>query len=275
MDNRFNVLAKEIGTQLKTYVDGIVQPLLKTIDQQNATLSELSQRLKTVEENAPDESAIASAVYAQIELPTAPELPDIEGMVKSAVEGIAIPEPEAPELPDFYLMIQRAVSEFPMPEPEPLPDIGLMIREAVSQEVFEQIDAIPRPQDGRPGEDGRDAVDIEILPAIDSEKSYPRGTFATHNGGLWRAYQKTVGMTGWECIVDGVNSFTIVQDDERHFTLESRTAAGQVVGKQFSLPVMIYRDVYSQGKTYHPGDTVTFGGNLWHCFEKHRLSRVK
>ncbi|STI65202.1 putative portal protein [Escherichia coli] len=28
---------------------------------------------------------------------------------------------------------------------------------------------------------------------------------------------------------------------------------------------MLYRGVFRAGETYHPGDTVTWGGSLWHC----------
>lgn len=34
---------------------------------------------------------------------------------------------------------------------------------------------------------------------------------------------------------------------------------------ELSFPVMIYRGVFQEGKTYTVGDTVTWGGSLWHC----------
>lgn len=34
---------------------------------------------------------------------------------------------------------------------------------------------------------------------------------------------------------------------------------------EFRLPIMIYRGVFKDGKTYRRGDTVTWGGSLWHC----------
>lgn len=33
----------------------------------------------------------------------------------------------------------------------------------------------------------------------------------------------------------------------------------------FRLPIMIYQGVFMDGKTYRRGDTVTWGGSLWHC----------
>lgn len=64
--------------------------------------------------------------------------------------------------------------------------------------------------DGAPGEPGRDAADIEILSEINEAKSYPKGTFACHRGGLIRAARKTSAITdslesaGWRVIMNGI-----------------------------------------------------------------------
>ncbi|EEQ3160684.1 phage portal protein, partial [Escherichia coli] len=121
------------------------------------------------------------------------------------------------------------------------------------------VSALPAPQDGR------DATALEILPAIDDQKSFPRGSYATHQGGLWRAYEKTYGMRGWECLVDGVADIDVSMTGERSFSVVVRQSSGQRTEKTFSLPVMLYRGVFRIGETYHPGDTVTWGGSLWHC----------
>ncbi|HEL8049436.1 TPA: phage portal protein, partial [Escherichia coli] len=126
-------------------------------------------------------------------------------------------------------------------------------------EVSKAVAEIPVPQDGR------DATALEILPCIDTEKSYPRGTWATQDGGLWRAYENTHGMRGWECVVDGVSGVDIRQDNLRSFTLTLTRSGGVAEAKTFSVPVMLYRGVFSAEKEYQPGDTVTWGGSLWHC----------
>ncbi|EGE0956874.1 phage portal protein, partial [Escherichia coli] len=125
--------------------------------------------------------------------------------------------------------------------------------------VLEAVNALPAPQDGR------DATALEVLPAIDDQKSFPRGTYATHLGGFWRAYEKTHGMRGWECLVDGVADIDVSMTGERLFSVVIRQSSGQCTEKTFSLPVMLYRGVFRAGETYHPGDTVTWGGSLWHC----------
>ncbi|EFT4822202.1 phage portal protein, partial [Escherichia coli] len=95
--------------------------------------------------------------------------------------------------PVLQAMVDDAVGAIPVPRDgrDYDPDV-------LQKAVLDAVSALPAPQDGR------DATALEILPAIDDQKSFPRGTYATHQGGLWRAYEKTHGMRGWECLVDGV-----------------------------------------------------------------------
>ncbi|EAA1960355.1 phage gp6-like head-tail connector protein, partial [Escherichia coli] len=81
-------------------------------------------------------------------------------------------------------------------------------------------------------------------------------------------HEKTHGMRGWECIVDGVSGFDIKQDNQRTFSISLERASGTVEVKSFDIPVTIYRDVFKSGTEYQPGDTVTWGGCMWHCNEK-------
>lgn len=117
--------------------------------------------------------------------------------------------------------------------------------------------------DGKDGEHGKDAVAISIMPSIDETKTYTRSTYATHNGGLWHAFEKTNGMRGWECIVNGITSVDLEFDGERGMKMNITTAAG--VNKELAMkfPVVIYRGVYLKGDEYEQGDAVTFGGSLW------------
>jgi len=219
----------------------------------------------------------------------------------------SIPKVTEFEVPDFSKMVAEEVGRIEIPQPEELPDIGQLVSEAAQSAVKQLADSIRIPEDGksvtvedlRPlveevvsaslpepvdveklaedvaakipvpesGSDGRDALAIEIEPFIDEKKSYPRGTYATHNGGLWRSHEKTYGMRGWECIVDGVSAVDIQQDNERSFSITVERASGVLGVKSFDVPVTIYRDVFKAGNEYHPGDTVTWNGSLWHCNE--------
>lgn len=124
-------------------------------------------------------------------------------------------------------------------------------------------------KDGRDGQNGRDAAEIAPLAAIDAEKSYPAGTWAKHAGGLWLARARTEGMTGWDCIVNGVVGIDVtpIGDDLRSFIVTVRCSDGQEIGRSFAMPTMIYRAVWRAGE-YEPGDVVTWGGSAWHCQEK-------
>ncbi|EOQ9322700.1 phage portal protein, partial [Escherichia coli] len=210
--------------------------------------------------------------------------PMLEQMVKEAVSHIPVPRDGRDYDPD---VLQKAVNDAVANIPQPADGKSITpddVRPMLEQMVKEAVSHIPVPRDGRDydpdvlqkavldavsalpaPQDGRDATALEILPAIDDQKSFPRGTYATHQGGLWRAYEKTHGMRGWECLVDGVADIDVSITGEGSFSVVIRQSSGQCTEKTFSLPVMLYRGVFRAGETYHPGDTVTWGGSLWHC----------
>ena len=181
----------------------------------------------------------------------------VEEAVSEAVAAIPVPQDgKSVTTEDVQPMIQELVSAS-MPE---LPDVKSLVNEAIA--------ALPAAEPGKDGENGRDALSLEILPFIDEGKSYPRGSYATYNGGLWRAYEKTHGMRGWECLVDGVAGIDIQQSEQRCFILTVNRTSGASETKSFDVPVMIYQGVFKSGQEYLPGDTVTWGGSLWHCDEQ-------
>lgn len=214
--------------------------------------------------------------------------PMLEQMVKNAMSRIPVPRDGRDYDPD---VLQKAVNDAVAKIPVPADGKSITpddVQPMLSQMVNDAVSQIPAPRDGRSvtvddvrpvllamvdeavsrlpvPQDGRDAAALEILPGIDEQKHYPRGTYATHNGGLWRAYEKTCGMRGWECLVDGVAGVDIQQDGARCFTVTLTRSGGERNVKSFVLPVMLYRGVFAEGAEYQPGDTVTWGGSLWHC----------
>lgn len=117
---------------------------------------------------------------------------------------------------------------------------------------------------GKDGVDGRDALHLEILPGIDESKSVPRGTYATHRGGLWRAFEKTSGMRGWECIVNGVFHAEFEQHENlRWFHVGFEMADGTKKTAAFHVPAILDKGVYKAGEAYEIGDAVTWSGSLW------------
>jgi hypothetical protein len=123
---------------------------------------------------------------------------------------------------------------------------------------------------GEPGSPGRDALQVDILPAIDLAKSYPRGTFARHDGGIIRSFRDTIpgpdlAASGWEVVLAGISQLEFSQGtDGRSFTLTARLTGGTAAESIFSIPVMIYRGIYQPERQYELGDTVTWGGSIWH-----------
>lgn len=135
------------------------------------------------------------------------------------------------------------------------------IKSIIMDAVKEQVAAIelPKPKDGI---DGRDGAAIEIMPSIDEEKSYPRGVFASHNGGLWRSYEKTHGMRGWECVVDGIHSIDMDYDGARKAVIKIRKAGGETLEKDIHIPALLTKGVWREG-AYQKGDVVQLSGSSW------------
>jgi hypothetical protein len=119
-------------------------------------------------------------------------------------------------------------------------------------------------RDGRDGADGRDAAQIDVLPGIDATRSYPRGTYARHAGGLWRAFESTHAMRGWECIVEGITdeSETLL-DDGRTLVRRTLYSSGRTFERSITMAVVLDKGVYKQDSQYAPGDAVTWAGSIW------------
>jgi hypothetical protein len=119
-------------------------------------------------------------------------------------------------------------------------------------------------RDGAPGQDGRDALEVDVLASIDETRRYPRGTFASHRGGLWRATKMTEGMEGWVCIIDAIADVEIQQgDDLRTFSFTMVKSSGDRIVKQVAMPVLIYRGIWKDGENYARGDSATRDGSMW------------
>lgn len=111
--------------------------------------------------------------------------------------------------------------------------------------------------------DGKDALDLDILPHIDQDKSYPRNTYAKHEGGLWKSFQTTHGMRGWECIVEGIKSIQVDFDGERSVSIEVCKSGSDPVKQEYKMPVVIDRGVFKSDQPYEKSDGVTYGGSYW------------
>ena len=267
------VQAKALAPVLKGLVDKALAAfrlgLSKDLDERETGLRE--EFAKAVKEMpAPDVEAIAAEAAKLVPLPENGKDADAELIRQSVAEEVAkLPMPKdgvSVTLEDITPMLERAVKGAvdALPPAEPGASVKAEdLRPVIAEEVAKAVHALTLPKDGDPG---RDALQLEILPEIDGEKSYARGTYAKHLGGLWRSFERTSGMRGWECIVEGIGAATVEQSGERGFELALMLSSGAEVRKKLDLPVMIYRGVFAPGE-YAPGDTVTWAGSLWHCDE--------
>ena len=258
-------LGEEFSTvlaDLQRTFEGKMASQAQAFEEKLTSLSAVLQKHVTVDEVRPVLQAMVDDAVGAIPVPRDGRDYDPDVLQQAVNDAVAnIPQPAdgkslTPDdvRPMLEQMVKEAVSHIPVPRDgrDYDPDV-------LQKAVLDAVSALPAPQDGR------DATALEILPAIDDQKSFPRGTYATHQGGLWRAYEKTHGMRGWECLVDGVADIDVSMTGERLFSVVVRQSSGQRTEKTFSLPVMLYRGVFRAGETYHPGDTVTWGGSLWHC----------
>lgn len=188
----------------------------------------------------------------------------VKQLVAQAVE--AFPRPQDGKsitiedvTPLLVQLVDKAVALIPRPkdgESVPIEAVRGMIDDAVAKAMA----GVRMPKDGEPG---RDAAHIEILPAIDEAKTYPRGTFARHEGGLWRSFEATTGMKGWECIADAIADVSLEQVGERTVAIEVRLASGKSSRKEVTFPVTIHRGIWKDGETYARGDATTRDGSTW------------
>jgi collagen type III alpha len=121
----------------------------------------------------------------------------------------------------------------------------------------------PRGEKGIDGRDGRDALALDIASMIEVDKTYPRGSYASHLGGIWVARKNTKGMDGWECIVNGIANVDFDMIDERTAQMKCVRTDGEEIVKTVKMAVVLDRGVYKALSEYEVGDGVTWNGSFW------------
>lgn len=255
---------RELEAQAEFLAPVIAAAVAKAVAPLNLELAELhkclADRPMPVEPEPVDLDALAKAAAALVVLPEvkdgkdAAEV-DLEALAKAAAALIVLPEvKDGKDAAEVDLAAVAALVEIPAPEKI---DLDAIARSAAA--------LIPAPEVKEP-EHGRDALELEVLPTIDESKQYPRGTYAAHRGGLWKSYERTHGMRGWECIVEGIDGVTVTQDSVREFSVTLNKSSGAAAVQKFTMPAMVYKGVWRPCEA-EPGDMFTFGGSLWHCDE--------
>jgi len=158
----------------------------------------------------------------------------------------------------------------------------------VTEQVTKAIESIPAPKDGtngerglagekgadgrdgREGEPGRDALALDVLDAIDPTRRYQRGTFASHAGGIVRAFRVTdpldgdLAKSGWTVVVNGIESEEEESpDDGRTVKRITRYTNGQTLVRVTNTGAVKDAGIYQATEQYLKGDGVTWGGSWW------------
>lgn len=253
---------RELEAQAEFLAPVIAAAVAKAVAPLNLELADLrkclADRPMPVEPEPVDVDAIAQAAAALIVLPEVKDGKDaapvdLEALAKAAAEFVELPKI------DIALLATEAAKLVNVPEPIPGKNADPVDLQALARSAAELI-VVP---EVRQAEDGRDALHLEILPTIDEAKTYARNTYAAHRGGLWKSYERTHGMRGWECIVDGIDGVSITQDGDREFSVKLMKSSGQEVAQKFALPIQVYKGVYREEQAYDAHDNVTWAGSQW------------
>jgi hypothetical protein len=219
------------------------------------------------------------------------ELPDVAGLVADAVKAIDIPTPKDGKdadpidmdlvkahvdevLSEGLRVYTETVKAIPLPQDGKsvtVDDVRPLIDDAVSKAVAQ----IPVPKDGRDGAD--------VVEAIIGKDEH---LYLTLSNGQAKDVGRVVGWDGVDCDFERVNQ-RIANDIKMLFEAQPKPRDGfgfddlsvEYDGertikmvfqrgdekKEFPIvmPVVLDRGVYSEGKTYDRGDSVTWAGSRW------------
>lgn len=272
--------------ETKTLAAAAIEAVKKFVSQSQKALEDrISAAEATVKEAATSTKSKLSEMEQRISSSPPPKdgkdgksvaIEDVKPLLESMVKAIEIPAPikgdkgDSVSLAEIQPIIEQAIKGALELIPHPTDGKDgqdavldmVALEKIINTAVLEAVAKIniPKPRDG---EDGLDALDIEILPIINEDKTYPRGVYATHKGGLWKSHCTTDGMKGWECIVDGMQEVKIEYDGQRSFGIIFRRSSGALETKDFTIPTLIYKEVYREGDKYERGDCVTYGGSIY------------
>ncbi len=251
--------AQAFGAELADIVKSHTAPLLVRIADLEKALAEKPKAVGAsevadlvMETISPRLNEIEKAVSDMPESPTPPDIPalvdaaiqEVSKDITARLDGVVRKD----DLPDFPAMIAEEVAKIPAPQDGESVSVDDVLPE-LKAHLAELVAALP------PAEKGADGVGLA-------------GAFIDRNGeltvtltnGETRGLGPVVGNDGEPGI--GFDDMDIVHDGEREFTFRFQRGA-KIVERSFSLPVMLDRGVFTDGKGYVAGDVVSYGGSMW------------
>jgi len=202
--------AEAFGKAMGDAISAAVGPLKKEIEELKLKLAEKPDFSKVIAEEVKAE--VAAAMFS-LPVPKDGKDADMAVVQKMVVDAVAaIPKAkdgESVTIDDVRPMIGEAVKD--AVSALPVPKDGKDASVDVEALVAEVVKRVPKAKDGL---DGRDALEIDILPEVMPGKSYRHKTFARWRGGLIRSVRNTDPLMpgdddvlehGWSVVVNGVD----------------------------------------------------------------------
>jgi hypothetical protein len=238
----------------------------------------------------PDIAAMVDDAVKAIELP-APipgkdadpiDMDVVKELIGAAVSAIEIPVPREPvdvdmdgvyrRVDEVLAVVKADVASIRIPEDGKsvtLDEVKPLIDDAVSKAVA----ALPPARDGKDGADVMDAVIDRLghlILTFSNGKTKDVGQVVGDDGvdcdfdGVWKLINAK--LDSWPKPKDGIgfDDLSVEYDGERTFKFVM-SRGDQRKEYAFDVPVLIYRDLYSDAKTYVRGDSVTWDGSIWHA----------
>jgi len=263
---------RQIADLIKRF-DDLPEPVVPDLEA-IAALVVVPEAEKGKDAEPVDLEALAKAAAALVVVPEAEkgkdaEPVDLEALAKAAAALVVVPEAECVDLEAVAALVKLPeVKDGKDADPVDLEAVAALVKVPEAEKV--DVDAIARAaaamvpvSEVKQPVDGRDALHLEILPSIDEAKTYARNTYAKHDGGLWRSFEQTSAMRGWECIVEGLKAVSVTQEGDREFSVTLAKSSGAEVVQKFVMPIQIYKGVHKDGEAYDQHDNVTWAGSQW------------
>jgi hypothetical protein len=291
----------------KTDIDALVTVVREAIDQRTAYIrqkfeSDLSKSAQELRDQS-EEIARLKAIIEETPKPkdgqdgqsATPEI--VLEAVEKYMQANPVPTPKAPEAlapteEQLGAAVAKHFSGFELKLPDPLPPTPEMVQEAVAKHMQANPVPIPKapealaPTDDQlarvvakhladnppvPGARGLDALEITILPSINTERRYAKGTYARWGGGVIRALRDTEPgdpiFTGcWDVVIDGVKAIEVHPLGGAEFAVKSILTGGASHIAKLASPTFTdsYKDVWKESAgEYKRGDIVTHKGSVW------------
>lgn len=224
---------------VKTYVE-------RSFDAYAARLDEIEKRISNLP--APRDGKDA-------------DLDEVRKMIAEEMRGAS-----TTELPDIPALISEAVNALPAPQDGKsvtVEDVAPLI----AAEVEKRLSELPVAKDGKDGADGKDGIGLagalidrsgELVVTLTNGEAKNLGPIVGKDGDPGKPGKDGFSLKHFDAdlLADG-----------RTILLKFEDGSDQSYSVEIGVPTMIYRGVFKEGQQYEKGDTVTWGGSLWHCDE--------